>query len=82
MKSFLEIPENYNICFLSSANEIWERIIQNLVLNSSTHLVNGAFSKKFYDFAIMNKIDAKEFFYDKVEYNENELVDDELIVLL
>ena len=81
LKSFLEIPENYNICFLSSANEIWERIIQNLVLNSSTHLVNGAFSKKFYDFAIMNKIDAKEFFYDKVEYNENELVDDELIAL-
>ena len=29
----------------------------------------------------MNKIDAKEFFYDKVEYNEDELVDDELIAL-
>ena len=81
LRTFLEIPENYNICFLSSANEIWERIIHNLVLESSTHLVNGAFSKKFYDFAKMNKIDAKEFFYDRVEYNEDDLVDDELVAL-
>ncbi|GIR73015.1 MAG: hypothetical protein CM15mP75_5270 [Flammeovirgaceae bacterium] len=29
----------------------------------------------------MNKIDAKEFFYDRVEYDEDDLVDDELVAL-
>lgn len=48
----LEIPEDYDIFFLSSANEAWDRIIQNLVINSSHHFGNGAFSKKFYDFAL------------------------------
>ena len=81
LRSFLDIPENYNISFLSSANEIWERIIQNLVINSSSHLVNGAFSKKFYDFAIINKINAKEYYYDKVEYNINDIEEDELVAI-
>ena len=81
LKSFLEIPENYNISFLSSANEIWERIIQNLIIDSSTHLVNGAFSKKFHDFAIMNKINATEYFYDKVEYDVDEIEEDELVAI-
>ncbi len=52
LKELLEIPDGYNIYFLNSANEAWDRIIQNLVENSSHHFANGSFSKKFYDFAI------------------------------
>ena len=44
LKSFLRIPQGYHIAFLSSANEIWERIIQNLIEEESGHCINGAFS--------------------------------------
>ncbi|MEQ9403700.1 MAG: aminotransferase class V-fold PLP-dependent enzyme [Cyclobacteriaceae bacterium] len=53
LKELLEIPDGYDIYFINSANEAWDRIIQNLVLNSSHHFVNGAFSNKFYEFALM-----------------------------
>lgn len=48
----LNIPEGYHLFFLNSANEAWDRIIQNLVTESSHHFANGSFSKKFFDFAI------------------------------
>ncbi|MEP0367605.1 MAG: aminotransferase class V-fold PLP-dependent enzyme [Cyclobacteriaceae bacterium] len=50
LKELLQLPDGYEIYFTSSANEIWERIIQNLIENSSHHFVNGSFSKKFYSF--------------------------------
>ena len=81
LKLFLDIPDNYHIAFLSSANEIWERIIHNLVLKSSTHLINGAFSKKFFDFAVLNKINAKAFYYNNTEYNIDEIEDNEVVAL-
>ncbi len=52
LKELLALPDGYNIYFLNSANEAWDRIILNLVEKSSHHFVNGAFSKKFYDFAL------------------------------
>jgi phosphoserine aminotransferase len=52
LRSLLNIPNNYSIVFTGSATEIWERIIQNLTEHTSHHLVNGAFSQKFYDTAI------------------------------
>ncbi|MEP1032152.1 aminotransferase class V-fold PLP-dependent enzyme [Ekhidna sp.] len=51
LRELLELPDGYNIYFLNSANEAWDRIVQNLVDNSSHHFANGAFSQKFYDFA-------------------------------
>lgn len=54
LSELLEIPEGYDIFFLNSANEAWDRIIQNLVEKSSHHFINGAFSRKFYDFALMH----------------------------
>lgn len=51
LRELLNVPSNYHIVFTGSATEIWERIIQNLVENHSHHLVNGAFSKKFYEIA-------------------------------
>lgn len=52
LKNLLNIPDNFSISFCSSATEIWERSIQNLVAENCLHLVNGAFSKKFYETAI------------------------------
>lgn len=51
LKELLNIPDGYEIYFTSSANEIWERIIQNLVIESSHHFINGSFAKKFHQFA-------------------------------
>src|SRR6188768_474606 len=60
LRELLELPSNYAIVFTGSANEIWERIIQNLVEEKSFHLVNGSFSKRFYEIAqLLNKKPTK-----------------------
>jgi phosphoserine aminotransferase len=51
LQGLLEIPANYGIYFLGSANEAWERILENTVSQHSLHFVNGSFSQKFYAFA-------------------------------
>ena len=51
LKELLQLPDNYKILFLSSANEIWERSIQNLVAEQSFHFINGAFSHRYYEIA-------------------------------
>jgi phosphoserine aminotransferase len=52
IKHVLGIPDHFHIVFTSSATEVWERIIQNLVEERSHHFVNGAFSKRFYETAL------------------------------
>ena len=51
LRILMNIPESNGIFFTGSATEIWERIIQNTVEHESFHLVNGSFSKKFFDFS-------------------------------
>jgi phosphoserine aminotransferase len=48
LRELLSIPKGFHVFFAASATEIWERILQNLVNEGSFHLVNGAFSKRFY----------------------------------
>src|SRR5688572_6566674 len=52
LRELLNIPPSYAVFFTSSATEIWERILQNLVFENSFHLVNGSFSKRFYEIAV------------------------------
>ncbi len=52
LKQLLQLPDNYEVLFMSSANEIWERAIQNTVEQESFHLVNGSFSKRFFQVAV------------------------------
>ncbi|WP_026462876.1 aminotransferase class V-fold PLP-dependent enzyme [Adhaeribacter aquaticus] len=52
LRQLLQLPDNFEILFLSSANEIWERAIQNTVESESFHLVNGSFSKRFYEISL------------------------------
>jgi phosphoserine aminotransferase len=51
LRELLHIPNSHSVFFTASATEIWERIIQNLVEEKSFHLVNGSFSKRFYEIA-------------------------------
>jgi phosphoserine aminotransferase len=48
LKILLQLPDNYKMVFTSSATEIWEKMADSLISNKSLHMVNGAFSKKFY----------------------------------
>jgi phosphoserine aminotransferase len=51
LRELLGLPLDYHIFFTGSATEIWERLIQNLVDEKSFHLVNGSFSKRFFEIA-------------------------------
>lgn len=57
LRILMNIPSSHRIFFTASATEIWERIFFNLVRRTSFHFVQGAFSKKFYDFG---KLTAKQ----------------------
>jgi phosphoserine aminotransferase len=51
LRQLMNIPPHFHIVFTASATEVWERIIQNLTSQATYHLVNGSFSKKFYETA-------------------------------
>lgn len=46
----LNIPEEYEIMFVSSATETWEIIAQSLIKETSQHFYNGAFGEKWADY--------------------------------
>ncbi len=48
LRELLRIPDDYHIFFFSSATEIWERLIQNCVEETSFHFINGSFGERFY----------------------------------
>lgn len=49
LRELLGLPHGFHIAFTASATETWERSIQSLVGETSYHLVNGAFSKRFFE---------------------------------
>lgn len=57
LRTLLAIPDNFYITFTGSATEIWERSLQNLVIEHSHHYVNGAFSNRFFEIA--NQLNKK-----------------------
>jgi phosphoserine aminotransferase len=61
LRLLLNIPSTHAIFLLGSGSEIMERILQNCVSKSSFHFVNGAFSKKFYDYAKRIGLDAQKY---------------------
>lgn len=52
LRMCLQIPKDHRVFFLPSGTESWERIIQNGAEKTTFHLVNGAFSKRFYETSI------------------------------
>lgn len=59
LKELLNIPDNFQIFFLSSGTECMERIIENLVEEKSLHFVNGFFAERFYNIARQLKKNAE-----------------------
>ena len=55
LKELVQLPDNYHMIFTSSATEIWEKMADGLITEKSLHIVNGAFSKKFY--SVVNNLD-------------------------
>ncbi|GAB3560567.1 aminotransferase class V-fold PLP-dependent enzyme [Spirosoma fluminis] len=51
LRTLLNIPATHGIFFTGSASEVWERLLFNCVEHESFHLVNGSFSRKFFDYA-------------------------------
>lgn len=51
LRTLLNVPDTHAILFLGSASEAWERILFSTVELESFHLINGSFSKKFYDYS-------------------------------
>jgi phosphoserine aminotransferase len=60
VKALLGVPSDFHVFFTSSATEIWERSVQNLVAHTSLHFVNGAFSKRYYEIAAQLNKTAKK----------------------
>lgn len=48
LRALLNLPDNYTILFANSATEVWDLATLSLVDEKSLHIVNGAFSEKFY----------------------------------
>ena len=61
LKNLFDIPEGFAILFTGSATEIWERIAMNCIEEHSFHLVNGSFSKRFYNTALQLKKNAQKY---------------------
>ncbi len=82
IRTLLNIPAEYSIVFTGSATEIWERILQNLVDERSHHLVNGAFSKRFYEIALqLGKGATKSEVAAGHSFSDTPALDTELIAL-
>lgn len=60
LRQLMAVPDHFQIAFTTSASEVWERSIQSLVIDNCLHLVNGAFSKKFYEAALQQKKKANK----------------------
>ena len=60
IRDLLTVPQDFHIFFHSSATEIWERLIQNVVMDKSYHFVNGSFSRRYYDIATQLQVDAQK----------------------
>ncbi len=56
-KELVQLPDNYQMVFTSSATEIWEKMADGLITGKSLHIVNGAFSKKFY--SVVNNLNKE-----------------------
>ena len=79
LKVLLNVPNDFHVLFLGSATEAMERIIENCVGKNSFHLVNGAFSKRFFETALELKkspqrieaANGQGFDFGKVQVTEN-----------
>ena len=74
LKQKLNVPKSYSVFFTSSATECWEIIAQSLVKETSTHLYNGAFGEKWFQYTLRLRPRANGIrFHPNTELNTAEL---------
>lgn len=52
LRELMQLTADHRIYFTGGASEIWERILLNLSGHSTHHLINGAFSRRFYEYSL------------------------------
>lgn len=55
LKEKLDIPNDYEVYFTSSATECWEIVNQSLLMGQVHFFYNGAFGKKWFRYAVTNQ---------------------------
>ncbi|MBY0425692.1 MAG: aminotransferase class V-fold PLP-dependent enzyme, partial [Cytophagales bacterium] len=60
LRTLMGIPSGFQVLFLGSATEIWERSIESLVQKKSFHFVNGSFSKRYFEIAQLLQKDSQK----------------------
>jgi len=58
IRELLNLPDNYKVLFTNSATEVWDLSAESLITEKSLHIVNGAFSDKFYKVAKQSNKEA------------------------
>lgn len=76
LRELLGLPDNYTILFTNSATEVWDLSTESLVSEKSLHVVNGAFSEKFYK--VVNNSD-KEALLTQSEWGSFPEIDFDLV---
>lgn len=61
LKHKLDIPDDYTIFYTTSATECWEILAQSLMTDSSFHVYNGAFGKKWFEYTRRLRSGARGF---------------------
>ncbi|GAB3829413.1 aminotransferase class V-fold PLP-dependent enzyme [Pontibacter rugosus] len=64
MKRKLNIPQDYHIFFVSSATECWEILVQSFTTHKSSHIYNGSFGEKWFQYAQKLRPEAEGFSFD------------------
>jgi phosphoserine aminotransferase len=54
LRTYLNVPLDYNIYFTSSATECWEICAQSLLRKKVHFFYNGAFGKKWFKYTVLN----------------------------
>ncbi len=76
LRELLTLPDNYTILFANSATEVWDLSTESLIQEKSLHIVNGAFSEKFYK--VVNSSE-KEALLLESEWGSFPEIDNELV---
>lgn len=85
LRDRLDIPESYQIYFVSSATECWEIIAQSFIVDDSYHIYNGAFGQKWYDYTKKLHPNTRHFEFgidDTLVYNDMDGVDSAKVLCL
>lgn len=64
LKIKLNVPDDYEVYFVSSATECWEIIAESLISESSLHIYNGAFGEKWMEYTHKLTGSAKSFSFE------------------